>query len=122
MIAHAVLRVRGPALRIIIEGHPTLYHDGQGESVWTVAMDEESYADFIVGLQNNGVDFDALRLAKPTQQTGRHDACQFCAYFDPLTDNQCGATDWDFDSRRLVAATQDGQSSLDRCPEGHTVQ
>lgn len=122
MTAHAVLRVRGPAVHIAINGHPPLSHDGQGESVWTVAMDEESYADFIVGLQNNGVDFDALRLAKPTQRTGRHDACQFCAFFDPLSDSQCGITDWDFDSRCLVAATPDGQSSLDRCPEGRTVQ
>lgn len=122
MIVHAVLRVRGPAIRIIVEGHPTLHHAGQGESVWTVAMDEESYADLLVGLRNNGVDFEALRLAKPTQQTGRHEACQFCAFFDPMTENQCGATGWDVGTRRLVAATQDGQSSLGRCPEGHTGQ
>lgn len=122
MTVHAVLRVRGPAIRVAADGHPPLSHDGQGESVWTVAMDTQSFDGLLAGLRQAGNDYDLTRPAKAGHPTGRHDACQFCAFFDPLTKQQCGITDWDSDTRRLVAATQDGQSSLGRCPEGHMGQ
>lgn len=122
MIIHAVLRVRGPAVHIAIEGHPSLSHSGEGASVWSIAMDQKSFSFLVEGLRRAGAEFEVFLPSKSGNPVSRYDACQFCAFFDQLSENQCGATDWDFDTRRLVAATQDGQSSLGRCPEGHTVQ
>lgn len=122
MTVHAVLRVRGPALRVLADGHPPLIHEGHGESVWTVAMDPQSFDRLIAGLRQAGNDHDVTRPAKSSHPTGKFDACQFCAFFDPVSATQCGFTDWDCDTRCLVAATPDGQSSLGRCPEGHTAQ
>lgn len=122
MIVHAVLRVQGPAIHILTGGHPPLAHDGQGESLWTVAMGREEYDRLLLGLQQAGLQFEVVRPSKPEQQTGQYDACQFCAFFDPLSPTQCGFTDWDSLSRRQMSETPDGESSLGRCPNLHSDQ
>lgn len=85
-------------------------------------MDQKSFSFLVEGLRRAGAEFEVFLPNKSGNPVSRYDACQFCAFFDQLSENQCGATDWDSDTRRLVAATPDGQSSLGRCPEGHTDQ
>lgn len=120
MIAHAVLRVRGPALHLTIGGHPSLSHNGEGESIWTVALEQEHLYELVNLLKAQGVSFEYLPVPPQTQMPqGRHDACQFCAYFDALSERQCGVSDWDAGTLAAVAQTPDGQNSLARCPESH---
>lgn len=117
MTTFAVLRVRGPAVRIAVQGHPTLEHDGVRESLWTVALEKEAFDRFTLGLLQSGIQFDVQVATEPNPPKGGYHACQFCAFFDPLSDTQCGFTDWDEGTRRQMAATPDGQGSLARCPD-----
>jgi len=122
MIVYATLRVRGPAIRVTVEGHPQLAHNGQGESIWTVAMDSRAFEDLTQGLRQTGLEFEVVRPAKTTHSKGKYDACQFCAFFDPASVTQCGFTDWDSLSRGQMSETPDGESSLGRCPDLHSDQ
>ena len=121
MIAHAVLRVRGPALHITVAGHPSLAHNGEGESIWTVALEQQHLYGLLNALNAQGVPFEYLPSLPSTQMPqGRHDACQFCAYYDALSEHQCGVSDWDAGTLAALAQTPDGQNSLERCPENHS--
>lgn len=119
-VVFATLRVRGPKVSVIVQGHPPLVHDGQGETVWTVALPADDYNDALHFLRGAGVEVQAHEMVKASHPHGKYDACQFCAFFDPLSATQCGFTDWDDASRGHTVGLPDGQSSLDRCPDLHS--
>jgi hypothetical protein len=117
------LLVKGPETRVTIEGHPILFHDGLGVSLWTVALTKATHAEFLLGLNQMGLEvLVAHDPEAPIQLWGQFSACQTCAFHDPLSPNQCGMLDWDPETRAIVATTPDGQRSLDQCPVGRKPQ
>ena len=122
-VVFATLRLRGPEVSVLCDGHPPLAHDGQGETVWTVAMPPAEYTNLLYFLRSvDGLTVEAHEQIAAAYLRGQYDACQFCAFHDPLSQTQCGFTDWDATVRGQMSVTPDGQSSLDRCPALHSAQ
>ena len=116
-LVFATLLVEGPPIRVTAKGHPSLDHDGQGRTLWTVEMPQADLSALLGFLTSQGLKYQMHAQAQSAQSAPPHQECLTCTFYDQIG---CGFKALDERTQAEMAATPDGQSSLGRCPENHT--
>ena len=111
-------------------------HDGN-LSVWKVRATQKQVQGVLDVLEANGCKVVAYEESQtPEQKSDRQkmldvqdegfifqtEKCPSCAMFDPLTDNNCGAEDWEPSFFATVRLKEKAASDWEACPIRNPVQ
>ena len=112
-------------------------HEG-GLSVWKVRADLHTLTTIISTLKDNSCTVEYSEESQTAEQKSvrlkmlgfqkegfvfKTERCPSCALFDPHTESNCGAMDWESSFLKSLVETNDkARNDLEECPTGEAVR